>query len=120
MAGKGVHTIIHAASVAAGGVGAGLAQIPGSDMPVLVSIQTAMIIGIAEQYNVSLTKTMAADMVFTYSASMGGRGLSQLLIGWIPGFGNIINGMTAASITEAIGWAANTYFEDSIEKIAQK
>ena len=43
-----VHTIIHTASTAAAGVGAGLAQIPGSDMPVLCGIQGAMIVGISQ------------------------------------------------------------------------
>ena len=33
---KECHTIIHTASVAAGGVGAGLAQIPGSDNAVII------------------------------------------------------------------------------------
>jgi uncharacterized protein (DUF697 family) len=112
MAEKGVHVIIHGASTAAAGVGAGLAQIPGSDTPVLMSLQTAMVVGIAQQYGVSMTKTAAADLILTFAASMAGRGISQLLVGWIPGAGNAINASTAAAITEAIGWAADTYFSD--------
>ncbi len=112
MAGGGVHAIIHSASVAAGGVGAGLAQIPGSDAPVLMTIQTGMIIGIAHQHDVSLGKTAAPDLVMTFAALMAGRGISQLLVGWVPVLGNAINATTAAGITEAIGWAANTYFSD--------
>ena len=112
MAGKGVHVIIHGASTAAAGVGAGLAQIPGSDAPVLMSLQAAMVVGVAQQYGVSLTKTTAADLVLTFAASMAGRGVSQVLVGWIPGAGNAINASTAAAITEAIGWAADAYFSD--------
>jgi uncharacterized protein (DUF697 family) len=112
MAGKGVHVMIHGASTAAAGVGAGLAQIPGSDTPVIMSIQTGMVLGIAQQYRVSITKTAAADLVLTFAASMAGRGISQALLGWIPGVGNAINATTAAAITEAIGWAANVYFAD--------
>ena len=41
---KIIHGIIHTASASAGLVGAGLSQIPGSDAPVIVSLQTTMII----------------------------------------------------------------------------
>ena len=41
-----VHGVIHTASAASAGVGAGLAQIPGADAPVIAGIQTTMIIGI--------------------------------------------------------------------------
>ena len=109
MADNAVHVIIHGATTAAAGVGAGLAQIPGSDAPVLMSIQTAMILGIGQHYGISLTKTAAADLVLTFAASMAGRAVSQFLIGWIPGLGNAINASTAAAITEAIGWSADTY-----------
>ncbi len=105
-----VHGIIHTAAGSAGLVGGGLAQIPGSDMPVIVSLQTAMIIGIAHEHGVSITKTAAADLLLTFAASYGGRALSQALVGWIPGFGNAINASTAIGITEAIGWAADAYF----------
>jgi uncharacterized protein (DUF697 family) len=112
MSSKGVHVLIHSASVAAGGVGAGLAQIPGADAPVLLSLQTGMVIGIAAQHDVSLQKTAAADLILTFAAAMAGRGVSQLLLGWFPGIGNALNAATAAAITEAIGWAADTYFAD--------
>lgn len=105
-----VHGIIHTTSAGAAAVGGGLAQIPGSDMPVLWSLQTAMIVAIADQHGGSLTKTAAADLLLTFAAGYGGRALSQYLVGWIPGFGNTINAITAVSITEAIGWAAHAYF----------
>lgn len=110
MAKTGIHTIIHGASVAAGGIGAGLAQIPGSDAPALMAIQSGMIIAIAHHYGHGLTKTAAVDMVMTSAATMAGRGLSQVLIGWLPGIGNAINAATAAALTEAIGWGADSYF----------
>jgi uncharacterized protein (DUF697 family) len=111
-----VHGIIHIASAACAGVGAGLAQIPGSDMPVIAGLQTTMIVGIAEVHGVSLTKTAAADLLLTFTASVGGRALSQLLVGWVPGLGNAINASTAAALTEAVGWAAHTYFAKSDEE----
>lgn len=107
-----VHGIIHAAAAAAAGVGAGLAQVPGSDAPVLVGIQTTMIVAIAREHRVELDKTAAADLVLTFTATMAGRTISQLLVGWLPGIGNAINASTAAALTEAVGWAADAYFAE--------
>jgi uncharacterized protein (DUF697 family) len=105
-----IHGIVHTASSAAAAVGAGLAQVPGSDAPVLAGIQTTMIIAIAHEHNIALTKAAAADLLLTFTATYVGRGISQWLVGWIPGWGNAINAATAAAITEAVGWAAHAYF----------
>ena len=89
----------------------GLAQIPGSDSAVIVPLQTAMIVGIGSEHGVKLTKGAAADLLLTFSATMAGRTLSQFLVGWVPVYGNALNAATAFSLTEAIGWAADAYFE---------
>jgi len=107
-----MHGIIHTASAGAAAVGAGLAQVPGSDAPIIAGIQTTMIIAIAQEYGVSLTKTAAADLLLTFTATAVGRGISQALVGWIPGWGNVVNASTAAAITESVGWAADAYFAD--------
>jgi uncharacterized protein (DUF697 family) len=112
--------IITAAAASAAGVGAGLAQLPGSDAPVICGLQTGMIVAIAQVHGVNLTKTAAADLLLTFGAAMGGRFISQVLVGWIPGWGNTINAATAASITTGIGWAANQYFDDTEENSASK
>jgi uncharacterized protein (DUF697 family) len=108
-----LHGIIHTAAAACGAVGAGLAQVPGSDSAVIVPLQAAMIVAVGSEHGVSITKGAAADLLLTFSATVGGRFLSQILVGWIPGFGNAINASTAAALTEAIGWAADAYFEKS-------
>lgn len=108
-----VHGIVHAASTAAAAVGAGLAQLPGSDAPVLAGIQTTMIIAIAQEHRAHVTKAAAADLLLTFTATAVGRGISQWLIGWVPGWGNAINASTAAAITETVGWAADAYFADT-------
>jgi uncharacterized protein (DUF697 family) len=77
-----------------------------------------MLTAIALEYGIPLTKQMAADLLLTFAATTGGRFLSQVLVGWIPGFGNAINASTAAALTEAIGWAADAYFDDSEQKTA--
>ncbi len=113
-----IHGIIHTASAASAGVGAGLAQLPGSDAPVLASIQTTMIIAVAEVHGASITKTAAAELLLTFSATIAGRGLSQWLVGWIPAYGNAINATTAAAVTEAVGWTADGYFADDSKLLA--
>lgn len=113
-----VHGIVHTASTAAAAVGAGLAQLPGSDAPVLAGIQTTMIIAIANEHSAEISKATAADLLLTFSATHVGRGISQWLVGWVPGWGNAINATTAAALTAAVGWAADAYFCDETQAAA--
>lgn len=99
------HLIIHGASVSAGAVGAGLAQLPLADSAVITPIQIAMIIGLGKVFNQHITDSAAKGFVLASIGSLVGRGAAQVLLGWIPGLGNAINATTAASITEGIGWA---------------
>ena len=111
-----VGIIIHGAATAAATAGAGLAQLPGSDNLVIVPIQTAMIISIGHEHGQVLTKVMALSVLSSASAGIVGRSVSQVLVGWIPGWGNAINASTAFTITEAIGWAASVILaeEDAV------
>lgn len=109
-----IHGIIHVAATATAGVGAGMSQAPGSDTLAIVPLQTAMIVAIGAEHGVKITKGAAADILLTFSASMTGRAISQWLVGWIPGFGNVINAATAFSLTETIGWVADAYFDESV------
>lgn len=106
-----VHGIIHGASVAAAAAGAGLAQLPGSDYAILIPIQTGMVIAIALVHGRKMTEGGATGVIGTYGATVVGRTVSQVLVGWIPGAGNGINAATAAALTEAIGWSAHKFFE---------
>ena len=99
------HAIIHAASASAGAVGGGLAQIPGSDSVPICAIQATMTSALGRVFGLELTDTMARSALLATPTTIGGRLVSQFLIGWIPVAGNIINAGTAASITEALGWA---------------
>ena len=98
------HAIIHSASASAGAVGAGLAQFPGSDNAIITPIQLVMTISLGRVFGLELTDSAARAALASVAAARVGRTASQLLIGWIPIAGNIINAVTAASITEAIGW----------------
>lgn len=107
---KKCHVIIHTASVAAGGVGTGLAQIPLADNAVITPIQITMIVSLAAVFDIRLTEGAAKGILGGASGSLIGRKVSQVLFGWIPVLGNAINTATAAGLTEAIGWMAATHF----------
>lgn len=113
-----VHGIIHVAAASAAAVGAGLAQVPGSDAPVLITIQAAMIKAIGELHGRKISQQAAIALIGTFAATVAGRTLSQWVVGWIPGYGNSVNATTAATLTEAIGWAANEYFADEVKSAA--
>jgi len=108
---KKCRAIIHGASVAAAGVGAGLAQLPGSDNAVIVPIQVGMIISLGAVFGVALSHSAAEATLATATASLVGRGISQFLVGWIPVAGNVINATTAAAVTETIGWTVANDFD---------
>lgn len=96
--------IIHAASGAAGAVGTGLAQIPMSDNLVITPIQLAMTISLGKVFGLDLDESAAKAGIASASAAVIGRTVSQVLVGWMPGIGNAINAVTAAGLTETIGW----------------
>lgn len=105
---KKCHVAIHTASVAAGGVGAGLAQLPCADSAALMPIQITMILALGEIFNIPLSNSMAKTVLSQTVATMGGKilakALTNILVGWIPGVGNAANAAVAASITESLGW----------------
>jgi uncharacterized protein (DUF697 family) len=115
-----VHGIIRAASIACDGIDGGLAQVPGSDSGAIVPIQTSMIIAIASEHGIEITNAAAADLLLTFSATVRSRQVSfsrQAMAGWLPGIDNAVNDSTAAALTEAIGWAANSYFDQAETKM---
>lgn len=107
--------IIHAASVSAGGIGAGVAQIPGADNVAIKPIQIAMITALAGVFHKDLSEAGASAVLGNFLASTIGRGISQVLVGWIPGIGNAINATTAAGLTETLGWSVAKLFDEDEE-----
>lgn len=106
-----VHGLIHSTSASSGGVGAGLSQIPGSDILPITALQAGMITGIALIHKRKITEATATMILGTFTAGMVGRAISQWLVGWIPGWGNAINAATAVTLTQAVGCAADAFFE---------
>lgn len=118
------HAIIHSAAVAAGAVGAGLAQIPLSDNAIIMPIQIGMVASLGNVFGKSLGETAIKSLISAAAGTVIGRSASQALLGWIPLLGNAINASTAFTITEAIGWAIANKFADDVEqeriKLAQE
>lgn len=102
---------IHTASAACAAVGAGLAQIPCSDNLVITPIQLTMTISLAKAFGLSIDEATAKSALASATAATIGRAVSQIGIGWFPGYGNVVNAVTAASVTETIGWVIAADFE---------
>ena len=109
------HIVIHTAATAAAAVGAGLAQLPGSDNVPLAAIQISMATALGQIFDIQVSETVGRGLVMTALASMTGpviaRSISQWIFGWIPGAGNAVNATTAAAITETIGWILANEFD---------
>lgn len=110
------HKIIHTASLAAGAIGTGLAQLPGSDTIPITAIQVGMIISLGAVFGREITETTAKSLIGGFISASVGRTISQFLVGWIPGFGNVINATTATSITEALGWTVANNFDNEARR----
>lgn len=104
------NVIIHGASTASAAACAGIAQIPLADNAVLVPIQVAMIVSIAKVFDQNIGEGVARGLLSTFAATFVGRGVTQVLFGWVPFMGNALNSATAAALTEAIGWMAADHF----------
>lgn len=110
--------MIHGASAAAAAVGAGLAQIPCSDNALLTPIQLVMAVSLGSVFGIELDESAAKAAVASAAAATVGRTASQMLIGWIPGIGNVANAVSAAALTEAIGWILANEFERRSQCVA--
>ena len=108
------NAIIHAASLSAAGIGAGLAQVPGSDSKLIIPIQSLMTISLGKVFGKNLDSSAAKSLMATGTTTMIGRAASQFAVGWIPRAGNIINAATAGVITESLGWILAKEFEKDL------
>ena len=110
------HFIIHSASTAAAGVGAGMAQLPFPDATVLLPIQTAMVIALGKIFHIKLEQGAAKALATQFLAQKAGQMTARFLAGKLPVAGNIVNGSTAAAITESYGWLIVKEFSEEYEK----
>lgn len=114
-----VHEIIQAASLACVGIDGGPGQMPEAVSLAISPIQTNMILAIASEHGIEIDNAAAADLLLTFSATVRSRQVPfsrQALVGWLPGIDNDTNDSAVAALTEAIGWAANSHFEQTEAK----
>ena len=114
--------VVHAASVAAGVVGA--SPIPGSDAPLIAAAQSTMIYKINAEFELSSDISNATSVVtgilgITAIAQVGKAVVSNLLK-FIPGVGSVVGGAisatTAIALTEAVGHAYIAVLESYFNK----
>jgi uncharacterized protein (DUF697 family) len=96
--------IIHGAALAGAVVAGGLAQIPASDNAVLVPIEILMVLGLGGVFRVPFRHSYRTSVIVGTAATMIGRGVSEVLVGWIPVLGNILDAVTAVAVIETLGW----------------
>lgn len=106
------HAIIHTASASCTAAGAAGAQLPCSDWLVITPIQIGMIVALGKVFDKEIDESLAKSVLATAGGAVVGRGIASVLVGWIPGLGNVINASTAAAITESIGWYAAKRFDE--------
>lgn len=99
------HAINHSTAVKCAGIGAGLAQLPDSDNIFIVPLQIGMIVSLDAVFGIELSESSAKASLVTVTATMVGRGISKVLVGWIPVWGNALNASTAFAVTQSVGWA---------------
>ncbi len=90
--------------------------IPGSEIIAVMPIHVGMVAGIAQAYDVDMTRESAMDLVLQISATVGlslvgsriATTASKILL---PGFGGIISAPFMFASTLALGNVAKAYFE---------
>lgn len=97
-------TIIHGASAAAGAAAAA-AIVPGSDAVAIAPVQVGMITALADEFDVHWTDAAVKSTLYASLGTIVGKGGANLVLRWVPVYGNLIRAVVAASVTEALGWA---------------
>lgn len=89
---------------------AGLSPVPGSDAPVLIAVQLAMMMKIAHVFGISISTATKAALLATSATTVTGRSLVSGLLKLVPGVNLVAMAacaITAGSLTMALGWSWN-------------
>lgn len=70
-----------------------------------------MIVSLGEVFDVSVDKTTEELLLAGKLTSNAGRKAACALAGLVPVLGPVVNGGTAASITEVRGWSVANHFD---------
>ena len=101
---KRCSAIIHTASAAAA-TAAAATVVPGSDSVAIAPVQVAMITALADEFEVHWTDAAVRSTLYATLGTMVGRGGANLVLRWVPVYGNVVRAAVAVSVTQALGWA---------------
>lgn len=96
--------IIHSASAAAA-TAAAATVVPGSDSIAIAPVQVAMITALADEFDVHWTDAAVRSTLYATLGTMVGKGGANLVLRWVPVYGNVVRAGVAVSVTQALGWA---------------
>lgn len=100
------------ASTAAGAIG--VSPIPGSDIVPITAIQVGMLLKLSQLYGNPISKEKAKEMIITTITGNTGKAIFHQLVKFFPGYGVLIGGSVASSITFALGQAIKYGYENEI------
>jgi uncharacterized protein (DUF697 family)/predicted GTPase len=121
---KIAYRIVDICSAAAGAIGS--QPIPLADLPVLTSLQAAMVLSVAyvsgRDFSMEAAKEYLAAVGGTTGTAFALREGVRAVAKLVPGWGNAVSGGTAALGTELIGRGAVAYFIDDepIDKVKEE
>lgn len=103
---KKCHKAIHSATTAAAAAGA--LPIPMSDAIPITAAQIGMIIALGKAFDIALSQAAAKSIAGVALTQQAGRAIVANILKAIPGVGTVVGGtisaVTAAALTEALGW----------------
>ena len=95
--------IIHSASAVA--ATAAVTVVPGSDSIAIAPVQVAMITALANEFGIPWTDGAVRSTLYATLGTMVGKGGANLVLRWVPVYGNLVRAAVAVSVTQALGWA---------------
>lgn len=101
---------------AATGAGAiGITPFPGADIIPITAIQVGMLLKLSNLYGHPISKEKAKELIITTIVGNTGKAVYHQLIKFFPGYGSLIGGGVAGSMTFALGQAVKYAYENKIE-----
>ncbi|MCH5197053.1 MAG: hypothetical protein J1F28_10070, partial [Oscillospiraceae bacterium] len=83
---------------------------------IISSVQTVMTSGLAKVFDREISEGCSTGMGLTPAATGVGRGVAQIALGKGPKAGAAANAITAAAITEGMGWAIAKEYDNKSKR----
>jgi len=116
---KECHAIIHTASVAAAAAGA--IPLPIADAIPICAAQITMIVSLGKVFGFTIGRSTAESIARVGFAATAGRFIFANATKLIPVAGSIVGAVTAATITELLGWVvADDFYRISVGEKPEK